>query len=243
MEAVAVRTPSWRLTYAGKDISQDVTAFVTSITYTDHAHGKSDELEIVFEDAEGGWKDAWYPKKGDKVSLAFGYVGEAQTPAGDFEIEEIELAGPPDTLTVRALASGVSKPMRTKVSKAYEDTTLAGVAGAIAAKHGLTVVGEIEDVPVKRITQNQEQDLGFLKRVAASYGYVFSVKGNQLVMSKRSKLAKAAPKVTLDRKDMTRFSIRDKGVGTAKKARIAYSDPKTGEVIDNLAIPAAGDDD
>jgi hypothetical protein len=246
METINVLQPVWNLTYGGKNITAAVSPYVVSVTYTDHVHGESDELEIVFEDAGGGWKNAWYPEKGDRVSLEFGYAGETLVPAGDFEVEEIEAAGDEtagDTLTVRALASGVSTPLRTKHSNAYEGTTLAGIAGQVAAKHSLTVVGTIEDVPIKRITQNQEKDLAFLKRVAASYGYVFTVKGSQLVFSKRSDLAMAMPGISIDRIDMIRYSIKDKGVGTAKAAHVAYNDPKTGELIQDQEDPEVGDDD
>ena len=51
----------------------------------------------------------------------------------------------------------------------------------IAKKHNLTLVGEIDDIRVERITQNKERDLTFLKTLAEQYGYIFKITDNQLV--------------------------------------------------------------
>ena len=54
---------------------------------------------------------------------------------------------------------------RQKNSVGYENKTLKQIAKEIADKHGYTLVGEIADVRVDRITQNQERDLSFLTKL------------------------------------------------------------------------------
>ncbi len=225
MEATVALTPVYRLVWAGKDCTTAITPFVHSFAYTDFAHGQSDELDIQLEDRGGGWKDAWYPGKGDVITASIGYLGGPMVDCGDFEIEEFEAKGPPDTVHVRALASGVSKPMRTANSKAYEGKTLSAIAGEIAAKHSLSVVGEVPEITLKRVTQNQERDLAFLKRIAERHGQVFTVKGGQLVWMERASLVNRAPGLTLRRADIVSWSIKDKGLETYKSAHVSYSDP------------------
>jgi len=229
MEALTpVRAPQWTVAIAGKDVSAAIMSYVKSVTYTDHAHGASDEVELTLEDSTGVWRTTWYPSQGDAVVVAMGYAGEQLLPCGSFEIEEIEISGPPDVMHIRALASGIKEAQRTKRSAAYEGTTLREIATTVARKHGFSVVGEIADVRLKRITQHQEGDLGFLKRIAGNYGYVFSVKGSKLIFSKYSKLRATSPVLTLNRVgDMDRYTLTDKSLKVYKDATCAYDDPKT----------------
>lgn len=242
METV-VPEPTYTLTWQGKDISAAIGPTVLSLTYTDFAHGRSDELDIEIEDIAGKWKGSWYPSKGDVITASIGYLNGAMVPCGSFELEEFEAKGPPDVIHARALASGMSKPMRTACSKAYESTTLAQIAQQVAAKHGLTVVGQIPDVSFQRVTQNQERDLQFLKRIAAQYGQCFTVKGGQLVFAERASLVNRAPVMTLARTDLKRWNIKDKGLTTYKGAHAAYDDPWTKTTYDEQVSGEGETDD
>ena len=242
METI-VPEPTYTLTWAGKDISAAISPMVLSLTYTDFAHGQSDELELEIEDSAGKWKSSWYPSKGDVITASIGYLYGDMVPCGSFELEEFEAKGPPDTVHARALASGVSKPMRTACSKAYESTSLSQIAQQVASKHGLTLVGNVPDVSFQRVTQNQEKDLEFLKRIAGQYGQCFTVKGGQLVFMERSSLVGRSPVVTLARSDIKNWSIKDKGLATFKGAHAAYTDPWTKSTHDQQVSGEAETDD
>ena len=54
--------PIFELFYEQKNITKDVSPYVTSIEYTDVEHGESDELQITFEDSEKLWQGAWILK-------------------------------------------------------------------------------------------------------------------------------------------------------------------------------------
>ena len=60
-------TPIFELFYEKKNITKDVSPYVTSIEYTDVEHGESDELVIAFEDSEKLWQGSWNPTKGDTL--------------------------------------------------------------------------------------------------------------------------------------------------------------------------------
>jgi len=245
MEKVAVRAPAWTVAIAGKDVTEAIMGYVKTVTYTDHAHGASDEVDLELEDSTGVWRTTWYPTQGDAIVVAMGYAGEPLLPCGSFEIEEIEISGPPDIMHLRALASGIKEPQRTRRSAAYEGTTLREIATTVARRHRFEVVGEIADVRLARITQHQEPDLGFLKRLAGNYGYVFSVKGQKLIFSKYSKLRAAAPVLTLNRVgDVTSYKLTDKSLKVYKDCECSYDDPKTKQCMSHRAAAkdvASGD--
>ncbi|ECK5020304.1 phage protein D, partial [Salmonella enterica] len=123
-----VPQPAYRLVYNQKDITHDVSVYVTSVTYTDKLSGESDEIQVDLEDSEGRWRDAWYPGKGDTLTLYMGCVGENLRECGTFSVDEIELSGPPDNVSLRGLATSVTAALRTKNSQGFENTTLAAIA-------------------------------------------------------------------------------------------------------------------
>ena len=224
-------TPIFKIEYNQKDITKDVSNQVLNIEYTDYEHGQSDEITITFDDTQKLWQSSWIPSKGDSIRVFIGYEGEKLLNCGVFEIDEIEFATPPDTLTVKALATGITKALRQNNSVAYENKTLKQIASEIAQKHSLTLVGEIEDVRVERITQNQERDLTFLKKLAEQYGYIFKIAEGNLVFYKTEKLTGADAAKILYRTDLTRITLSEKTSKNYKAVTVSYHNPKTGKKI------------
>lgn len=142
--------PVFQLAYGQHNITSDITPYVLSVTYTDYLSGQSDELEVALEDSDGRWINVWYPRQGDKLKLKIGYAGEPLLPCGEFEIDEVEFAFPPSTVSIKALAAGVKKSVRTRVGRAYENTTLAAIALRIAKRNHLVLVGKIRDIRIDR---------------------------------------------------------------------------------------------
>lgn len=220
-----LRTPVFKIFYNGKNITEDVSSGLLSVEYTDKTEGNADELSIRVEDVDGNWVGSWYPGKGDKLSLEFGYEDTGLISAGTFEIDEIEAQGPPDVVNIRSIATGINKAVRTKSSQAFENQSLKQIAQTIASKHGMTVQGEIENVRFTRITQNQEHDLEFLRRISEEYGHIFSVRDNKLIFTKIYDIEKGSPVVSIDRIDLKDYSIRDKTSQVFKNAQVKYHDP------------------
>lgn len=219
-----VEKPSYKVTFAGRDITADISPFLQLITYTDKVAGECDEIELTVENSDGLWSGDWYPQKGDTVELTFGISGTIVS-AGVFEIDEIELSGPPHVVNIRGLATGVTSPLRTRRTFAYEDQTLKAIAEKVAERHGLTVMGEIETVQIERTTQNRETDLGFLSRIACEYGYIFSLRGKDLVFTSVYKLEASEAVTEIDFTDLIRYSIRDKTSEVYTSARNQYHNP------------------
>lgn len=204
-----VPQPAFMLLYDQKDITRDITLYATCVSFTDKLSGEADEIDIELEDSAGKWRDSWYPGKGDTLTLSLGYKDKPLTPCGSFSIDEIELSAPPDTVAIRGRAASVTKAMRTKSNRGFEDTTLAAIAGRIAKKHSLKLEGQIAPLTLQRITQYGESDLAFLTRLAKSYGYIVKVSHNKLIFSHLKKLRAAAVIKTITREQLTGYSLRD----------------------------------
>lgn len=225
-----VKKPYVQVLYNNKNITTDISKHLLSISYTDKEEGESDEVEISLEDVDGLWRGQWYPEKGAKLNVVMGYELNTIT-CGDFEIDEIELAGPPDTITIKALAVGVTGKLRTKKSYAHESKTLRQIAQVVASTNGLTVTGTIPDVRFDRVTQNRETDLAFLKRIASEFGCLFSVRGKQLIFTTVFEIEKTKPSTLIDRLDLASYSITDTSAHTYKDSKVTYHNPVSKEVV------------
>ena len=218
--------PIFELFYEKKNITKDVSPYVTSIEYTDYEHGQSDELQIYFEDSEKMWQGAWIPTKGDSLRAYLGYEAEKLLNCGTFEIDELEYDTPPDVVTVKGLATGIKKPLRQKNSNGYENKTLKQIAKEIADRQGLTLVGNIEDIRVDRITQDKERDLSFLTKLAEQYGYIFKVAENNLVFYNVRELKNAKSTQIFYKSDLIHINMREKTSQKYKAVQVTYYDPK-----------------
>jgi phage protein D len=166
---------------------------------------------------------------GDVVSLLIGYGGELLLPCGDFQVDDLELEGPPDVFHLRCLPAWITPSLRTRNSLGYENQTLLQIATTVAARHGMTVVGAANqnNVSYLRITQKQETDLEFLHRVAVEHDYDFTVRDTQLVFYARASLEAQPAALTLYRNTIERFNFVAKTHRIYKQAQTAYFDPRT----------------
>jgi Bacteriophage probable baseplate hub protein len=233
--AYVVRSPEWILTYNGIDITSETSQMILGISYIDRLSAASGEVEIVVEDHQKRWQSSWYPSLGDQLSLQIGYRGEPLFNCGDFQLDQLELDGPPDTMRLRGLASYITPAMRTRNTAGYEDVTIAQIAQGMASKYGLQFIAaaqaEEDDIGFERVTQRLETDLEFLKRLAVEHGYDFAIRGSQLVFYTRSALKQMAATMTVSRSDVTSFSFKNKTRRVYGSAKVAYFNPDTKQLI------------
>lgn len=233
MDALIVPAPVFTVAYNKRDITAWLTPFLLSVSWTANLDGdEADSAEISLEDSDGRWLRGWYPVKGDELVLHIGYADAPLVPCGAFEIDEIGIDGPPSQVQIKALSAGVTQPLRTHEARAYEGTSLAGIVREVAARHGLTVVGDIEDIQIRRVTQMHEQDLKFLKRLAQEYGYAFNVRGKLLTFAALEGLRATRAVTVLRPGDLARYAFRDRIKDTPRKASAKYLDPKTKRLIE-----------
>jgi Bacteriophage probable baseplate hub protein len=235
-----VRSPAWTLTYGGVNITADVTPMVEAIVYESHEQHLADEVQVTLEDRDGRWQGPWFPTYGDVVSLQIGYAGEPLLPCGAFQVDELELEGPPDAMHLRCIAAGITSALRTPTSARFESQTLAQIAALVANRHGFTLVNApaANGLLLARVTQRRETDLQFLHRLANAYDYDFSVRGTQLIFYPRGVLEAVPAVLALRRTDLISFAFKARTKQIYQAARVSYQNPATKTLISQVVTAA-----
>lgn len=227
----ATLTPIFTLWYGHKDITYDITPYVTSISYHDSIKNESDTIAITLDDTDGRWIKEWYPGKGDTLALHMGYQGEKLLDCGQYIIDKIDISAPPSTVNIDGIATSVNQALRTRNSQGFEETTLSAIASRIAQTHGLKLVGKIEPLTIDRVTQYGETDVGFLKRLASEYGYAVKVSTKELIFSHLPTLRCLTPVKKIDRKDVSHFTFKDTINRIYKNATVQHQNSKKKELV------------
>lgn len=233
--------------YEGKDISADVSRFVLSFSYTDNASGKADEVQLRLHDIYGLWSGDWYPYKGAKIKSSIiaeswdkdGHV--ESLPCGVFEIDEIQLSGPPDIVEIKAVSVPVSSSLRgEKKTRAWEDTTLSKIAGEIAAKSGLKLLVDTDEDPsYDRVDQCMQGDLEFLLKLCKESGLALKVTNGKIVIFDEAKYESkdSIRRIVKGQTDLLSYSFETSSRDVYNSADVSYQDPETGEKIQASYAP------
>lgn len=224
------------ITYGHVNITNDIKDSLKTFSYTDMASGESDSISLSLQDRERLWMGSWSPKKGDHISagaMFHDWDREGDNWAvycGTFEVDDISMSGPPASCTVSAASAprsiAFSEEERTKN---WEGATVQEIALEIAARAGISLYYEADEIPVRTIEQDRQTDCKFLYSVCEKYGLAMKVFAEKIVIFDEAKYEAAAPVAELKYSDFARYDYKSKLEGTYTGAKIAYSDPGTGE--------------
>lgn len=230
-----------KLTYDNKDISEDLVPYLLSWSYSDHASGKADDLQISLEDREGLWMGDWLPDKGAtlKAALVTEHWAEQgkteELPFGTFEIDTIDGKSSPSTVTIKALSIPESASLRgEEKTRSWEKVKLSTVAKDIADNAGLTLFYDTDDDPeYDRLDQTEESDLAFLQKNCENEGLSLKISDQQIVIFDDEKYEAMDPVMTIKRGQSYildySFSTSTREVYSA--CRVEYHDPSGNESI------------
>ncbi|MCM0759613.1 contractile injection system protein, VgrG/Pvc8 family [Sporomusa sphaeroides DSM 2875] len=225
-----------KLLYDNKDISADLAPYLLSWSYSDHASGKADDLQISLEDREGLWMGDWLPDKGAtlKAILVTEHWSEQgkteELPLGTFEIDAIDGKSSPSSVTIKALSIPESASLRgEEKTRSWEKVKLSTIARDIATKAGLTLFYDTDDDPEEdRVEQTEQSDLAFLQQRCEDAGLSLKVSDQQIVIFDEEKYEAMEPVLTIKRGQSHildhSFSTTTRDVYSA--CRVEYHDPK-----------------
>lgn len=227
--------PVVAIEYNGRDITADLSPYLTRFSFVDRLNGEADSLDIELAETHHSvspWLDDWYPDKAMELVARFGYAHAPLALAGRFEVDEVAVESPPMSVRIRALATGITKSVRTRQGRAYENTTLPAIADQVAKCLGAKRVGKIEAVHLDRVTQYQESDWQFLVRLLREYGYQAKLTDNNktLAVARLSDLAEGVVR-ELWPADLSSWSYRDRITDVPAKSEVAHHNPKTGKLV------------
>ena len=224
-----------KIIWNGKNITDDISRFVSSLTYTDREEGASDELSIVLDDGEGLWSGDWYPTEGDSMQVYLGYPDKMMD-CGLFQVDELNYSGKPDQLEIKAIAAGITKALRSRNSKAFEEQTLKQIANFYCKKYNITLIDETNSmlgkINMDRKTQEEKTDLAFLSELATEYGFIFSIRWDKMIFTSYYNLDNAESIKSIDKLHLSSYSIREKTYDTYASAYIKSRNAGESHIVD-----------
>ena len=164
---------------------------------------------------------------------------DAVLDCGQFELDALEVSGPPSIVTIKSTALPFSGTVRqTAKSRAWEGCRLSGIARDIAGQNGMACLYEPGYDPFySRAEQFQESDISFLSRLCKDAGLSLKATNNILVLFDQAAYEQKPPVRTIRRGGgYTSYQLR---AGTADtqydSCRVRYTDPATGRCIEGRA--------
>ncbi len=231
-----VRRASAAVTYEHVSITDDIEGSVTTISYTDVASGGTDSLSLSLQDREKKWMGSWAPQKGDHISadmMFHDWDGDGDgwvIYCGSFEVDDISMQGPPPVCTIGAVSIPRSTAFNEEErTKNWEEVTVKEIAEEIASRAGISLHYEADEIPVKSMEQDQQTDCKFLYAVCEKFGLAMKVFAERIVIFDEAVYESAAPVAELRYEDFAKYTYKSTLEGTYTGAKIAYSDPGTGE--------------
>lgn len=203
------RRSAWKLKFHGVDCTDVVMKDLISIDITDNESESTDDLQIKVADNDGKWVQRWLTEtiftgatvRGLRIEAWVGVrKGEkiVQQKAGTFHLDSLKAGGPPSTVTIKASSlpykGGIRDEQR---NKAWENYTLAGIAGEIAGKAGLSLVYDAPTISYERREQNEMADLAFLRALCREAGIHLKICDMKMILMSSEAYAKSASVMTI----------------------------------------------
>lgn len=239
-----------QISFAGKDITADITPFLSAMTYTDQEENETDELQIDLNDRNGTWLGGWLDaaSSGNGVcDIAISAVivrknwnGDGKDDVldcGTFELADVDYSGAPNTLSLKATALPYSAEIQqTEKSKAWESYNLSGIASEMAGKNGMSCMYLATGDPFyQRVEQYKCTDIKFLQHLCHEAGISLKATNKMLVLFDQSDYEGKSGVLTIKRGGGNYEGNPKLHIGKAdvqyKSCTVSYVDPASGKCI------------
>ncbi|MNM29966.1 phage late control protein GPD [compost metagenome] len=231
--------PTFQIVADGKDITALINDRLLLLRTSDKPGMESDEFELRIDDRD---QAVTLPSRGAKIEVFLGYSAQAMARLGSYTVDEVEVTGPPDTITLRGKASDMRGSGKTTRSGSWEGVALAKIVSDVAARNGWEP-GCTVQTKVPRVDQRNESDFNFITRLAKQYDCTAKVASGKLVVLPRqggqSASGKAIGTVTISRPGVSRYSFRLGDRSTQKAVKTQHQDKATGK----LSVVELGNED
>ena len=227
---------STKLIWNKKDVTKDLSPYLSSIEFNDNEEAMSDEVAIKLDNSTGFFFEDWYPAIGDTIEVYMGYTTKLLY-CGLFEVDETTLSGKPDMIEVKTIAAGIKVALRTRNNHVFESQTLKQIAEYFCKKYSFTLVdtsGMLSQINLDRKTQEEKTDLQFLSEIAKEYGFIFSIRGSKMLFTSYYALdnADAVKDLYIMNNTVSSYDIKEKVYDTYAALKIKARNKKTNAVVE-----------
>lgn len=223
--------PDYKIVVDGTDITASLDGRLISLTITDNRGFEADSLDLALDDTDGKLA---LPPRGATIRVAIGWKDSPLVDKGTFTVDDVEHAGSPDTLTIRARSADLRTGLSTQRERSWHGVTLGDVVCTIAGECDLVpaVSDALAGEKIKHLDQTNESGANLLTRLARQFDAISTVKNGRLIFTGAaggvSVSGKALPAIHITREDgdQHRFAIADREAYTAVRA--TYDDLNAG---------------
>jgi uncharacterized protein len=238
------RRASIIIKYNNKDISEDLRSYLKQFDYNDVMDGEADDISLTLEDMAELWESDWLPDKGATLEASIVLTdwteeGTKQLDLGKFELDEIELSGPPHEVKLKGVSVPDNNTLRgVDKNRSWENVKLSKICQDIATDAGLELFYDVnKDPEIDRAEQTEESDLTFLMRVCKDKGYALKVSDNKIIVFDIVTYESKDTVATISREDIISYTVQSKTREVYKACHVKYSDTKTGSTIEYTFTP------
>lgn len=171
--------PIYRLSVDGLDISSKVNNRMMQMRIENKRGFEADTLDLTLSDHDGLLE---IPSKGAIIQAWIGWQLNGLVYKGSFVVKEVEHAGAPDVLRIRATSGDMKKSLKKKKERSFDDIALGDLIRKIAIEHDLNdqVSEELANHKIIHIDQN-ESDANLLTRLADEHDAIATIKNGKLL--------------------------------------------------------------
>ena len=183
--------PDFKIIADSEDITEKIRARFLSLRVIDRTGILSDRLEITIDDRD---HEIELPATGVELEVFLGYDETDLIRMGKFTVDEVELSGPPNKMTIRAQAFDSQKSFKESKSRSWEEISLGDLLSSIATEHELIakVGAEFQSIAIVHLDQTDESDIHLLTRLAREYGAIAKPAGGFLLFVKKGEARSAS---------------------------------------------------
>lgn len=171
----------------GTDLSDRINPRLTTLQLTESREDQADKLEVTLQNADGALAPL---RKGVILQLDLGWLRGADVipglvNKGRFTVDEVEKAGPPDVVTIRARSADLGGRFRKRRSTLHKQTTLGAVVARVARANGYraAVHPSLAGRPIDLIEQAGKSDMAFLRDLGKRFDATATVKDRTVIFA------------------------------------------------------------
>ena len=157
--------PDFSIIAENNSITETLRSSLISLRITDESGTASNEVEICLKYESNALELK------NELEVFLGYKETGLAYMGVYTASEITVQSPPQILRVKCCAVNFKGSLKEKTSKEWKEITIGDLAREIAKKHGYEakIAQKFEDIFILHITQTDESDMNFLKRIGDEY--------------------------------------------------------------------------
>lgn len=205
--------PIFKLIVDGLDISSKINNRLIQMRIENKRGFEVDTLDLSLSDHDGLLQ---IPNKGAILQAWIGWQHSGLVYKGSYIVKEVEHAGAPDVLRIRATSADMKKSLKQKKERSFDNIALGDLIRLIALEHDLndSVTADLASHKIIHIDQN-ESDTNLITRLADEHDAIATIKNGTLLFMPKGQSQ------TISGQDLPTYKLT-RGMGDDH--RYSYSD-------------------